>query len=161
MNPIQRKFGYCELYNTLAPCAGIYIQNRKFTFKYDNKIWRIWLWKGQYGAIIGAEVGIYIYSKTYKVAAFGKTYKQQWYRSANNSERLKMSLTLYKNNIKLFSRPAQNHWWLTGFKPGIKSKKDVLKMSVTITFKSLSMAKAFCKAAKLPKPTSSTVSFKW
>jgi len=109
MNPWQRNLGYCELYNTMAPLSGMIIANKKITFNYDSKTWRVWLWKGLYGITTGAEIGVYIYSKTYSVSYFGKTAKMDWYRYANDSERLSMSFTLYKNGKKLFSRPYQLH----------------------------------------------------
>ena len=65
MNSWQRKFGYCDLYDTLAPLAGIIIKHNKTVFNYGGKKWAIWLWKGQYGITIGAEIGLYVYSKTF------------------------------------------------------------------------------------------------
>ena len=152
MYPIQRNLGYCDLYDSLAPLALIFIKHKKMPFIYDGKEWMIWLWKGQYGATYGAEIGTYIYSK--------KIGKMKWYRCVYDSERLQMSFTLYKNGKKVFSRPYQTHWWLTGFKPGFAKAKN-LKMYITINFKSLNMAKAFCSSNKLPAPKSSKVSFWW
>ena len=157
-DPIQRNLGYCDLYDTLAPLAGIFIQHKKIPFKYDGKEWMIWIWKGQYGITIGAEIGIYIYERGHWIE---KNTGQKFYRCANTSEELYMSFVLYKNSKKLFNRAYTKHWWLTGFKPGIKNWWDKLKMDITINFKSTEMAKAFCKSAKFKIPSSSKVSFSW
>lgn len=161
MNPIQRKFGYCDLYDTLAPLAGIFISHKKMPFSYGGKQWMVWLWKGQYGITIGAEIGLYVYSKTFSANVLGKKYSQKWYRCAYDSERIKMSFTLYKNGRKMFNRPYQNHWWLTGFKPGIKKWWENLSMNITLGFHNTSMARAFCSANGIKKPSSSQVTFRW
>ena len=72
-----------------------------------------------------------------------------------------MSFILYKNGRKLFNRPCTKHWWLTGFKPGVKYWWDKLKMDITINFKDNEMAKAFCKSAEFNTPSSNQVSFIW
>ena len=161
MNPIQRKFGYCDLYDTLAPLAGIFISHKKMAFKYEGKSWMIWLWKGQYGITIGAEIGLYVYSKTLSATVLGKRYSQKWYRCANDKERIKMSFTLYKSGKKMFSRGYQTHWWLTGFKPGVKWLWEKLSMYITLGFKNLDMARKFCSANGLKRPSTSKVSFWW
>ena len=161
MNPIQRNFGYCDLYDQLAPLAGIFISHKKMPFYYQGKHWMIWIWKGQYGITTGAEIGLYVYSKTISATILGKKYSQKWYRCAYDNELINMSFTLYKNGKKMFSRGPQQHWWLTGFKPGIKRWWEKLSMYITLRFNNLNMAKNFCSANSLRKPTSSTVSFWW
>ena len=161
MYPIQRQLGYCDLYDTLAPLAGIFIQRKKMPFNYDGKSWMIWIWKGTYGITTGAEIGLYIYSKTISATAFGKKYTQRWYRCAKDSERIKMAFVFYKNGKKLFAREYQTHWWLTGFKPGISRRRDNLSMYITLGFHDLEMARSFCSANGLRKPSSPKVSFWW
>lgn len=158
MNPKQRNFGYCDLYDTLAPLAGIFISHKKMPFYYDGKNWMIWLWKGQYGITIGAEIGIYVYTKGHWIE---KTTGKNFYRCATDDERIKMSFTLYKNGKKMFKRGYQTHWWLTGFKPGIKWWWENLSMYITLGFKNLNMAKSFCSANGLRTPLSQEVSFWW
>ena len=158
MNPKQRNFGYCDLYDTLAPLAGIFISHKKMPFYYDGKNWMIWLWKGQYGITIGAEIGIYVYTKGHWIE---KTTGKNFYRCATDDERIKMSFTLYKNGKKMFKRGYQTHWWLTGFKPGIKWWWENLSMHITLGFKNLNMAKSFCSANGLRTPLSQEVSFWW
>lgn len=158
MYPIQRNFGYCDLYDSLAPLALIFIEHEKMPFKYGGKDWMVWLWKGQYGITIGAEIGLYVYSPNSWVQ---RSIGQKWYRCAYDSERIKMSFTLYKNGCKMFSRPYQTHWWLTGFKPGVKWWWEKLKMNITLGFHSVAMARAFCTKNGLRRPNSSKVSFCW
>ena len=158
MYPIQRNFGYCDLYDSLAPLALIFIEHEKMPFKYGGKDWMVWLWKGQYGITIGAEIGLYVYSPNSWVQ---RSIGQKWYRCAYDSERIKMSFTLYKNGCKMFSRPYQTHWWLTGFKPGVKWWWEKLKMNITLGFHSVAMARAFCAKNGLRRPNSSKVSFCW
>jgi hypothetical protein len=66
----------------------------------------------------------------------------------NDSERLKMSFTLYRDGQKLFSRGPELHWWLTGFKWGVYSNPDQLRMDLTIEFPNPDMQKAFVDALK-------------
>lgn len=151
MNPWQRNFGYCDLYDTCAPVAGIIISRIKIPFKYDGKEWMVWIWKGLYGITTRSEIGVYIYSETYSVSYLGRTASQKWYRCANDNERLYTGFTLYKNGKKLFTRPYQLHWWLTGFKLGMSFWWDTLKMDITITFKSASMRDVFVTKWKTKK----------
>ena len=165
----QRNFGYCDLYDDLAPLGGMFISHKKISFKYNNKEWMIWLWKGRYGVTIGSEIGVYIYSNDlYNFKFNNKNYRMKWYRCANDSERLKMSYTLYLNGNKLFSRSSNKTWWLTGFKPNIKNfniwnlkLKGNLKMKISITFFSVDMAKAFYKKLGCGKRDKKTVNFTW
>jgi len=147
----QRYAGYCDLYNMMAPAAGMFIQNKQMSFNYGGEKWMIWLWKGQYGVTTGAEIGVYIYDKN--IAG------QDWYRCASDDERLSMSVTLYKNGRALFSR-SDYTWWLTGFKPGI-SFGSTLRMSISITFPNLAMANAFRTQNGFKASTSRTVKFSW
>ena len=160
-NAWQRTFEYCDLYDTMAPLAGIFISHKKMPVKYGGKEWMIWIWKGQYGIMTGAEVGVYIYSKTYSVTYFGKTARQKWYRSANRSEELNIEFTLYKNGQVLIYRPYQKHWWVTGFKFGFNKAANGLRMKITINFKGVAMARAFCSQNRLPSTNSSKITFWW
>jgi RHS repeat-associated protein len=162
-NAWQRSLGYCDLYDTMAPLAGIDISHSKRPFTYNGKKWMIWLWKGRYGITTGAEVGIYIYSSTKSISYFGRTAKMKWYRAATDAEvkNFKVSMTLYKNGKKLFSRNTKGAWWITGFKMGMPSRRDSLKMKVTITFPSKDMANAFRRHRGWKTSNSSTVSFNW
>lgn len=91
-----------------------------------------------------------------------------------------MSFELYKNGKKLFKRSSKEkdnykgrHWWLKGFRPGLRSKPKDLKLKVSITLKNEKMSKLFVKAlkkasvskglgkAKLIKRKGKTVEFNW
>ena len=108
----------------------------------------IWLWKGQYGATIGAEIGLYVEDFTVRITYGRYTYSQKHYRAAYDSERIYMTFTLYKNGSKLFSRPKQKYWWSTGFKFGIKWWWQSLSMNISLTFDYSSMADAFYASLK-------------
>ena len=128
--------------------AWLYIR-----FKYGGKEWRIELWKGIYGKIYGlgmstgAEIGIYTRKNNYFPG---------WYKCASNDDCMKMSYDLYSDGKKLYSRNSierdnykGKHWWLTGFKVGVKKKPRQLSMkNVNITFKDEEMAKRFENALK-------------
>ena len=54
------------------------------------------------------------------------------------------------------------HWWLNGFKPGKKVSKNNLKLSGSITLKSVTMAKRLKKAFDIKsKRNGRRVSFSW
>lgn len=91
---------------------------------------------------------------------FGRTVTQKWYRCAYNNEKLYMRFSLYKNNKFLFSRSGYT-WWLTGFKPGISSPWDKLKMRASITFPNSTMANSFRKIAGFRPKSDRAVSFTW
>jgi len=162
MNPIQRKYGYCDTYDNAAPFIGIFIKHQKIPFEYNGKTWMIWLWKGQYGITTGAEIGLYI-----DPGLFILKDEKTWYRCANDSERIIMSFTLYKNGKKLFQRPSQTHWWLTGFKPGLNVGATGLTMQISLTFHNVQMADSFYRSAlkrsalKNVIRNNRTVSFVW
>lgn len=163
MNASQRSLGYCDLYDTCAPLAGIHIDHKKIPFKYNGKEWMIWLWKGLYGITTGAEIGVYVYNCTKSISYLGKTAKMKWYRAAYDSEvkNLNVSMTIYKNGNKLFSRNASGAWWITGFKLGMSFWWDKLKMDASITFPNADMANAFRKSLGWNTSTSCIVNFTW
>ena len=55
----QKKMGYCHLYDVGAPIFQMIIDTEPIKFYYNNKNWLITFWKGQYGIVTGAEIGIY------------------------------------------------------------------------------------------------------
>ena len=58
-NAWQKNFGYTHLYDVAAPIFRMIIDTEPIKFFYDNKNWLITFWKGQYGIVTGAEIGIY------------------------------------------------------------------------------------------------------
>lgn len=142
MNPWQRNMGYSRLYDeTMAP-FGMIVDCEPIYFEYDNKIWLIELWKGQYDLNTGCEVGIYTAAKP--ALNIPAAYKYMFYNCANDEERLPMSFTLKKNGELLFSRDEE-HWWLAGFKLGEYSEPSELEMSIKIFFKDNTMCNSFIK----------------
>ena len=59
MNPWQRKYGYCRLYDEIAAPLGMIVDSEPIHFKYEGKSWLIEFWKGQYDLTTGCEIGIY------------------------------------------------------------------------------------------------------
>ena len=59
MNPWQRKFGYCRLYDEACAPLSMIIDCEPIRFKYKGRKFLIEFWKGQYGMTTGGEVGIY------------------------------------------------------------------------------------------------------
>jgi len=130
----QREYGYCRLYDEAAITMGMVIDCEPIKFEYNSKQWLAELWKGQYGMTTGAEIGIYYRTD------------KEIYQSLKNDELIPMSVTLLKNNRKIFKR-AQKHWWLTGFKLGEFSTPEELSALYQIKFPDRKMAQAFEEAA--------------
>lgn len=144
----QRPFGYTDPYDRAAPYLGMNIKTIISYFRYGRKEWRIQFWKGRYGAFTGAEIGLYYRNQR-------RSYKpgRGWYRSASNSNMLKMSYSLYKYNTssrnRLYKRYRTRHWWLNGFKYGTGVSKNSLIMKGYIEFKSSKMAKRFISGVRV------------
>lgn len=130
----QKNLGYLDLYDLKAPFFNIVMDSEPIYFDYDGKHYRIEIWKGQYGITTGAEIGIYVQEDCLK---FSKNY----YRAANDTEKLNMSFTLSKK-CTLFSR-CDKSWWLTGFDIGVFSNPKDLKMDICICFPNCEMRDAF------------------
>ena len=138
-NAWQKNFGYTHMYDVWAPLFRMIIDTEPVRFNYDNKNWLITFWKGQYGIVTGAEVGIYS-TKDKKVNK-----KTVYFPSCE--EMLDISITLYKND-KVIAKVKDKHWWLAIFKLGMFSKPKELSMDVNITFKDEKMLEAFFKSFK-------------
>jgi hypothetical protein len=137
INGWQRNFGYTKTYDVLAPLTNILFQTRMIYFTYGGLDWMIQLWKGQYGITSGAEVGVYN-----KPSGSGNLV----YDCASKDNYLMMNLNVFKNGQPYFTRPAQMHWWLTGFVLGDIVSPDDLNIKTTITFKDNDMTDAFINA---------------
>ncbi len=147
-NSWQRKLGYCDLYDRMAPLAGIWIDCLVSEFKYGGKNWRIELWKGRYGISVGAEIGIY-----------NSTTSTKFYDCAKDEDRLEMAFELFYVADKFtgrlnpfMGRGPEVHWWLTGFmytpwstelSINGKPKHNNLVMLASIVFKDEEMAVKF------------------
>lgn len=152
MNPWQRNMGYNRLYDEASAPFGMIVDCEPIYFEYNDKIWLIELWKGQYDLNTGCEVGIYTAKRP--ILNIPAVYKYMFYDCASDEERLTMSFVLKKKNSNsetgyetLFTRDDR-HWWLAGFKLGMYSEPSELIMEVNITFKDEFMCNAFVKALK-------------
>ncbi len=161
----QKEYGFDDTYDEIAS----FLKKEKIEFEYDNKSWVIWLWKGNYGPILGngAELGTYI-KDPFKKDLLPITIE---YRGANDDEILTVNFSLKHKGKEIFEFKPQKHWWLAGFKPyipdGKKLSKNAMYMEATITFPTEEMAKTFETAAisnrhiSNIKTENNNVSFSW
>ena len=146
----QAEFGYNPLYDLGANLIDFSIETTKLDFNYDNKQYRIQLWKGQYisGEIgtVGGEIGVY----TRPRGSIG-----EHYNCATEDDWLKMEMTVYWDEfdngeyLPQFSRNYNDFWWCTGFVDGqLKNRRDSNTMRILgrITFESEEQAIAFDNA---------------
>ncbi len=129
LNPWQRHFGFTDMYDQGASYLNMNYTTFKADFEYDGLLWRLQWWKGQYGILEGAEMGVYTKDPESD---------SQYYDCAADDQLLEMSFEYYRtvkdynNKNMLFHREEQEHWWLTGFKVGYTagSNKSVLKATL-------------------------------
>ncbi len=120
LNPWQRMAGFTDLYDQAAPLTNMWYLTLKADFIYKDLLWRLQWWKGQYGVLEGAELGVYTKNPNDNSA---------FYKCAEDDQLLTMVLDYYhswedyKSGNRLFTRAEQEHWWLTGFKFGVVSPK--------------------------------------
>lgn len=134
-NAWQKNFGYSHIYDVSAPLFNMIIDTEPIHFYYNNKNWLLSFWKGQYGIVTGAEIGIYATKER-------KVNKNTLYLPVKPEEMLDMSFILY-NDKKEITRVKGHHWWLTSFKLGMFSKPKDLSMDIKITFPNKLMLDAF------------------
>lgn len=157
MNAPQRKFGYAYGYDNSALLMSMAIDCEPVFFEYNSKLWMIELWKGQYGLETGCEIGVYnrplsnpsgYYDVLDKAVGSRPNDPQHGYffDCAGDDELLEMSFTLKRDGVPLFSRKAQKHWWLTGFKWGVYSTAEQLTVEASINFDDPKMRDAFTQA---------------
>ena len=132
LNPWQRHFGFGDIYDDAAAYANMRYTTLKADFEYDGLLWRLQWWKGQYGILEGAELGVY----TKDPAS-----TSDFYDCADNDHLIDMSFEYYrtgtdfKNNNRLFYRHEEPHWWLTGFKVGYVANNNSSASVVVATLK--------------------------
>lgn len=124
LNPWQRSMGFTDLYDTAAPLTNMWYLTLKADFIYDDLLWRLQWWKGQYGVLEGAELGVYTKKPENEDFAF--------YKCADDDNLLEMqfdyyhSVDDYNKGNPLFTRYEQQHWWITGFKFGVCNPTSVV-----------------------------------
>ncbi len=134
LNPWQRWFGFTDAYDSAAAYATMWYMTLKIDFEYDDLLWRLQWWKGQYGVLEGAELGVYTKKPENEDFPF--------YKCAENENLLTMYFEYYQtvkdyneDNV-LFIREEQEHWWLTGFKFGVcDPTKNVVKATLLVDSK--------------------------
>lgn len=143
LNNWQRQANFVAHYDTAAHYFNMNYRTARIDFgPIDGLDWRIQLWKGQYGAFGGSEIGVY--TKDPKQNAM-------LYHCADDEHLLYMESALYlnkedyQNNKVYFTREWQAHWWLTGFKPGVVNPASLI-MTMRIRCMSPSMATQFAAA---------------
>lgn len=143
LNNWQRQANFVAHYDTAAHYFNMNYRTARIDFgPIDGLDWRIQLWKGQYGAFGGSEIGVY--TKDPKQNAM-------LYHCADDDHLLYMESALYlnkedyQNNKIYFTREWQKHWWLTGFKPGVVNPTSLI-MSMRIRCMSDKMATQFAAA---------------
>lgn len=139
-NAWQKNFGYTYAYDVWAPLFRMIIDTQPVRFSYNNKNWLLTFWKGQYGIVTGAEIGIYVTNQK-------NVNKKTIYLPVNDEEMLDMDFTLFKKG-KIITKVSARHWWLAVFKLGIFSKPKHLTMDIKITFPNTEMLEAFLKSFK-------------
>ena len=139
-NAWQKNFGYTHFYDVMAPVFRMIIDTEPIRFFYSNKNWLITFWKGQYGIVTGAEIGIYATSEK-------KVNKRTVYLPVLDDEMLDMDLILYKNG-KVITKVRAKHWWLAVFKLGMFSRPKDLVMDLNLTFPNKDMLDAFLESFK-------------
>ena len=145
LNPWQREFGYCRLYDEASAAFSMIIDCEPITFEYDGRKWLIELWKGQYGMNTGGEVGIYYTTgPNLNIPGF---FNGTFYHAPKDEECINMSFALRKNGNLLFTRSAY-HWWLTGFKLGEFSHPKEITMDITLDLYDRKMANVFAVALR-------------
>lgn len=151
-NAWQKNFGYTHSYDVWAPIFRMIIDTQPIRFYYNNKNWLITFWKGQYGIVTGAEIGIYATKE--KIVN-----KKTIYLPVNDDEMLDMELILYKKG-NIITKVNAKHWWLAIFKLGMFSKPKELSMDIKLTFPNREMLEAFLNAFKKLKYKSKYYSIK-
>lgn len=140
MNPWQRKYGYCELYDEAAPALGMIIDCEPIKFEYEGKKWLIELWKGQYGMVTGCEVGVY--TTNGPDLNIPKVFDGTFFGDTDEENHLVIEIHLTKGERQLLRR-RDKHWWMTGFVLGMFSEPEELTLEVGITMKSEEMRDIF------------------
>ncbi len=132
LNPWQRHFGFGDIYDDAAAYANMRYTTFKADFEYDGLLWRLQWWKGQYGILEGAEMGVYTKDLNSE---------ETFYDCADNDHLLDMSFEYYRTgedfrkNNRLFYREEEPHWWLTGFKVGYVANFNTNESVVKATLK--------------------------
>ncbi len=136
----QRELGFNIFYDVFCYLTPIFFHytTQRVKFTYDGKDWMFQLWKGRYAIANGGEVGVYTRDES-KSGTF--------YDCASDEDMLVMSMDVYHGDELLFSRPAERHWWVTGFQLSDTGYlPHSMKIVSTITLKDELMLEAVTQA---------------
>lgn len=134
----QRNYGYCELYDILAPLISADFLTVRFKFEYAGMDWMIQFWKGTYFFnTTGGEVGVY--NKPVSRPC-------EFYNCGRDEDKMPISATLLRNGEVVFQKPLENTWWQTGFALREPCPKEELTLQSTLVFPTEEMKTAFLSA---------------
>jgi len=160
---MQRIGGYNDFYDRLSTLLYMVIDIEPIVYSVGTKKYMIELWKGQYYASTGCEIGLY----------HGLEGKPDLWECAKDDELIHMEYELKNSLGKTIFKRSGKHWWLTGFKPGVFNEPSSLSMeNIKLGFNTEADAKAFYQSlnnlikGKDPKKynpsiNGKTVSFRW
>ena len=146
----QKEFGFAEIYDYMSPYIGFEYDYQRVFFTYDNQDFMVQLWKGQYLALYGGEIGIY-----HRDADGLKREDNILYNAADSKYWPVMDMGVYHQKNEgdapedyelLFRRPTDKYWWCTGFAPGMirdNDPADELRIEAVLTFNDSEMATLF------------------
>jgi len=134
----QRDYGYCELYDILAPLISADFLTVKFKFEYAGMDWMIQFWKGIYFfRTTGGEVGVYNKPLNRPV---------EFYDCGRDEDKMPISATVLRNGEIIFHKPLEVCWWQTGFALREPCPKEELTLQSTLVFPTEAMKTAFLAA---------------
>jgi len=137
----QWLFGFNETYDELSYMVGCSYDTLRFEFNYGGRDWLLQVWKGAYGygLFTGGEIGLYSKNQ-------GSPIKH--YQGAATKDWIGIEFSIYNRQDKLFTRPMEDTWWVTGFKRYIlqDQNRSNLTMEAELRFQSEGMAAAFAQA---------------
>jgi len=143
----QRKYGYCALYDEGTAVSGMIIDSEPIYFIYNDNVYLLELWKGQYDLCLGAEIGLYRDSGA-------KLLGSRWFESIPDEMLPEISMILYESSgskngteyTEVFERHEKN-WWLTGFKLAKFAQPEDLILAARVRFSDTGMLLPFIEAA--------------
>lgn len=134
----QRNYGYCELYDILAPLISADFLTVRFKFSYGDMDWMIQFWKGIYFFnTTGGEVGVYNKPQSRPI---------EFYDCGRDEDKMPISMAVLQNGETVFCRPLENCWWQTGFALREPCDKNELTLHSTLIFPTEAMRTAFTSA---------------
>lgn len=136
----MRDFGFCLLYDVVANAVPVIYNydTRRFKFDYDGLSWMIQIWKGNYFAANGGEVGIYCRTPE-KIGSF--------YECVDDDKMLYMTMEILHGDDVLVEKEREKHWWINGFNMcGKMYLPKSLTMKFTIEMPDKEMLEAFTGA---------------